>query len=293
MWVERTNMKSFAINEVPAEIVGRASCGYPEIDWIMGCSEDASGVSWGVPQGKITMVAGESGVGKSRWSIAMACSLANNGMRVLYIQNEVNLGTFAGWVQGRVSKPENFRVANGRDLSDLVDTIQELRPQIVFLDSINQMNEFGSGSKTKISVILEGDDKTLGLRDLCNNIGIHLFFISHLNQNGSVKGSTTLKHLIDIVLKIVHAGAANYFLVKIGDKHRYGRTGDSYKSLWMHTDKGVDCQSNHRLEDGRWVSTHPGEKLIEYKQKIPVVKKRSTWRRFVDWSYDQCASAGF
>lgn len=274
-------MKTHAINEIEAEIVGRASTGCEEIDWLMGYSTDATGTSWGLPQGKLTMVAGQSGVGKSRWSIAMACSLANIGIRVLYIQNEVTLGTFAGWVKGRIQSPQNLRVANGRDLSDLTETIKKETPQVVFLDSINQMNEFGSGSKTNITAILEGDNGTEGLNDLCRRIGVHLFFISHLNQDGSVKGSTTLIHLIDIVLKVVPAGIDGHFVVKLGDKHRCGRVGQMFRTLWKHTETGVTCESNHRLEDPKWCETHNIRKQVLIPRITPkVTPKKKPWRLF-------------
>jgi DNA repair protein RadA/Sms len=238
-------MGSFTVEQIPPQAPRRIATGIPELDWIYGWSLYDNGYHWGLPKGKISLWAGEGGVGKSRASITVGTFLANAQYKVLYFQNEVDLPTFSGWVREGIIFYNLFLMSEDIGLQDQLDTIRRDKPQIVVVDSINRITEFGSGAKKNIELIINE------YRKVCKELNVHVIFLCQLNQDGSIKGSTTLKHLVDIELNIVHAGAASHFVIKTG-KHRYGRTGEMFRTLWEHTDLGVRSVSEHRLEDEVW-----------------------------------------
>ena len=46
------------------------------------------------------------------------------------------------------------------------------------------------------------------------------------------------------------------FIIKPETKHRYGRIGRQFYSVWRHIETGVECVSDYRLEDKKWCETH-------------------------------------
>ena len=236
----------------------RASTGIPELDWLYGSTEfDSGSTVWGVPQGAITLLSGESGAGKSRLLATLSASLANRGYKILYAQTEYTAEQMAARIKGAgIHRKKNFAILDKRSLVDIAKSADKFRPQFIFIDSVNELEEYGSGSKKYINNNIDGCSAHIGLRDLCKKLGCHVVLVSQLNQNGSIKGSTTLPHLVDIALNLHKTQCEGLVALAVGIKHRYGRTGKNMFSFWTHTNSGVECSSNHRLEDPKWVRTH-------------------------------------
>jgi len=247
-----------SIAEVNQEPVRRIPTGIDELNWLYGFSKSPGFKSaWGIPVGKLSLWAGGAGVGKSRVAIELAKSIVRQGYKVLYFQLEADLNTFSNWVKkGNIANPNNFLVSGAKSLSEMLTIIQQVKPKVVFVDSINMIDEFGSGTSKEIKAIIEGDNGQRGFRDICNELRIHAIFIGQLNKNGETKGSSSLPHLVDIVFNIEPLGIDGYFLIRVGSKHRYGRTGEDFVTYWEHLEEGVRCDSEHRLEDHLWCETH-------------------------------------
>jgi len=259
----------FKISEVEAKPVLRAPTGFQELDWIYGCSTfNATHArrqityQWGIPQGKISLWSGESGVGKSRAAIKLAGSYARAGVKVLYFQNEVDVSTFAGWVKQTSglsgSQLDSFICSDAKTLGKMIEAIYYVNPSIVIVDSVNEIEEFETGSKKQARLIIEGGGIKKGFRDACLEVKCHVILLSQLNQDGTIKGGTSLPHLVDIALNLKHLQGqrGNLFVLGVGIKHRYGRTGKEFYSIWEHSDNGVECISDYSLEDDRWCLTH-------------------------------------
>ena len=236
-----------AISDIVPEKVKRAKSGMTELDWLYGYVRVNDIISWGIPMGRISLWAGEKGVGKSRLSIALAKVLNAKGWKIVYFQTETTLEDFAGWVEG-VAKPENFICSGASSVAEQIKVIRQVKPHFVFVDSVNEIDEFENGTKKESRFLMNGDETTAGYRDICKELGnIHVIFLCQLNQDGSIKGGTTLPHLVDINFHLVHG--TNNFIVKPVKKHRYGRTGPAFRSEWMHVEDGVVCTSEYSTED--------------------------------------------
>ncbi|MCK5603140.1 AAA family ATPase [Candidatus Pacearchaeota archaeon] len=268
--MEKCNYISLA--DVDAEPIRRYDSGIDEMNWLWGVSEfkRRGTFSWGAPKGKITLIAGAGGIGKSRGAIAMAKSMAAPKLRlhrkakpsykVLYFQNEVDDSTFAGWANQGGAVPRSFHVSSASNLEGQMRAIRSLRPHFVFVDSINMVEEFATGSKKKITNLVQR------YQEVCRVVGCHVIFLCQLNVDGSVKGGSTLTHLVDIVFKALPYGIDGYFGIAVGSKHRYGPTGEQRYSVWRHTADGAICDSAHRIEDGRWC------KLYRCKRRDPIAE---------------------
>jgi len=237
--------KYVSISKIKGETVKRVSSGHDELDWLYGLSKGDNLYQWGIPVRTISTWVGEGGVGKSRLAINLAKYKVSHGKRVLYLQNEVDLPTLAGWV-GDTSKMRGFYCSDATALSEQVSMVKELRPDFVFVDSINLIDEFGSGTAKSIKTIVDG------FRDAIEGSETHVVILCQLNKEGKATGSTALSHLPDINLHLTNTTDDGVFAVSIGKKHRYGRKGETYTSLWRHIETGVECISKNRYADDRW-----------------------------------------
>jgi len=238
-------MKYTPISKIEAEVVKRISSGHDELDWLYGLSRSDNFMHWGIPIRTISTWVGEGGVGKSRLAINLAKEKVLDGKTVLYLQNEVDLSTLASWV-GDTNGMDNFICSSVTSLSDQMELIMNIRPDFVFVDSINLIDEFGSGTAKSIKTIIDG------FRAAIKDLDTHVVVLCQLNKAGEATGSTALGHLPDINLTLTNTTEDGVFAVSIGKKHRYGRKGATYTSLWKHHETGVECISTNRFADDRW-----------------------------------------
>jgi predicted ATP-dependent serine protease len=253
--------------DIQAETIKRASTGFQELDWMYGCTEIDGKIYWGIPCHKISLWSGISGVGKSRAAVQLAKSLVNLGYRVLYFQSEESLPSFAAKIKADYeSSKGKFLCSDSTDLQSQIDAIKEVCPDFVFVDSINEMDDYNYGTKRDIKCIFDG------YRQITKTIPCHVIFLTQLNHDGSIKGSTTLAHLADIALNLVPCDkrGSSLFEIRIGRKHRYGRQNPRIYSRWEHTADGIKCISDYSLEDELWCKTHgiPVRNIREYYESL-------------------------
>lgn len=239
--------------DIPYKAIPRIPSGIEEFDWLYGGENG----NWGIPEGKISLIAGEKGCGKSKAVSTIVKKMTRFGYVVLYIQNEIDLNSFRGWVSNKENSglSFNFKASESNNLEAQISDIISCSPHLVIIDSINETEEFGNGCQSYVKEIVNR------LRIVCRNIGCHIILISQVNNDGEIKASSALPHLVDIVLyakNIYHNKVKidNHFIIRIGEKNRYGRTASSIFSIWKHTEDGAICISDNRLCDEVWCEHH-------------------------------------
>jgi predicted ATP-dependent serine protease len=246
------------MSDVQARSVPRLRTGFDELDFIYGCSDDASGLPsiWGVPAGMISLWKGRSGVGKSRLAIDIAKKVSSAAIKVLYFQNEESLAEFTGWAKGCDCNDLYCSVQN--KLDQMIKVIHEVQPSLVFIDSVNKVEDFfyADGSETDRLI----DSLRHALIDVgALNGGCHLILLGQADSNGSMKIGTSLPHAVDTVLDVRpwnNGEVGSVFTIRIGEKHRYGRRGKEFWSCWIHYDYGIKSGSSNRWSDEKWCKGH-------------------------------------
>ena len=257
------------LSEIEALPVLRASTSFDELDFIYGYSEYQGQWMWGMPKGKISLWAGTSGIGKSRLAIDVAkkCSLRGT---VLYFQTESSLEDFAGWTKDSSLYP-NLYCSSDNKIDDITKTIFQVKPKLVIIDSANEIAEFVNGNKQEARRIIHGLDMEIveedghlpkvvshfGLKEAADFVGCHIILLGQLNQDGSIKGGTSLPHLVYIHFELKpYSGCTSIFAVSVGIKHRYGRRDNRIYGAWQHKEDGVKCVTENRLGDDKWCESH-------------------------------------
>lgn len=269
------------LSDIQARPVPRASTGFDELDWIYGYSQFIDKIAWGMPKSKISLWSGESGIGKSRLCIDVAknISMVSPNFKILYFQTESTVEDFAGWAKDTANFTNIYCSGENR-ISKIIDIIYHVSPHVVFIDSVNQLNEFRIGNKREADRLIEGklddNDNVIepGLKQVCNDVGCHMILLAQVNQDGkSTKGGTALPHLVDIalVLNKWQKDSDSCFTVKVGVKHRYGKKGPN--GIFYHEDVGIMSGSQNRLGDKMWCESH-GFAVTTLKERICAEIKR-------------------
>lgn len=228
------------LSEIEATPVKRNKTWFPELDYLYGRNELLeANYNIGMPKGKISLWAGESGVGKSRLCIDVAKNFSTNYSNgtVLYFQTESPLSDFASWAKD-TKQYDNIYCSGENKIDEMIKIIYQVKPKLVFIDSVNEIDEFENGNKKEARRIIQGADGKIGLKQAAHDMDAHFILLGQLNQDGkTIKGGTSLPHLVDIALNVVKTEKAGVFRVEVGTKHRYGSTENI--ATFQHTDYGV------------------------------------------------------
>jgi len=243
------------LSEIEAKPIPRALTGFDELDFVYGYSVFPEATYWGLPMGKISLWAGTCGIGKSRLAIDVAKKFSQDG-RVLYFQTEASLEDFAGWAKNS-SQYKNFYCSGENKIDEMIKIIYELKPGLVIIDSVNEIEEFCNGNKKETRRLIYGEDGSIGLNRAIAENQSHLILLGQLNSDGSIKGGTSLPHLVDIALNLtLFEDDKSLFMVSVGVKHRYGRRDKNICAIFEHKEYGVKCIDQLSQSDSKWCESH-------------------------------------
>jgi len=198
-------------------------------------SEFARVLGGGIVPGSIILVGGDPGIGKSTLllQLAMEISSAPYGSHpVLYVSGEESerqikmramrlLRLETG--QPITDMPKNLLLVTETNLEIILDHIQQVKPEIVVIDSIQTVTlpEFNS-SAGSVSQVRESASR---LRELAKSSGIAIFVIGHVTKEGVIAGPRVLEHIVDTVLYLEGDRYQSYRLLR-SVKNRFGATSE-------------------------------------------------------------------
>ena len=198
------------ISEIRENTTERVSTGNPEVDRVLG---------GGLVRGSLVLLGGEPGIGKSTLSLQIA--LADNGLRTLYVSGEESAEQI---------KMRAMRLGAGNDecliytetlLENIVAQIEELRPDVVIIDSIQTIyTELIDSSAGSVSQIRECAATLLKYAKTTNT---SIFIIGHITKDGTIAGPKVLEHIVDVVLQF-EGDNNNVYRILRGNKNRFGAT---------------------------------------------------------------------
>jgi predicted ATP-dependent serine protease len=236
-------MNAVALDNIRVEKIRRFGSTWPELDWLYGYPGN-----WGIPYGTISVWSGPPGVGKTRLAVQMVKQLdqSSPSFKSLIFQGELSPARFAGEKMGDYQSPRIF-LSPSVSIDEQIEEIRRIRPNIVITDSVQQVEEYDGGRGAK--------DIVRRLREVIEEIGCHVIFLSQVTLQGHTKGGTQLPHEVDVVIEM--AKEANVVTFKV-IKNRFGKSGDFIG--FRHKDWGVECASIFRMYDKDWCR-HSGEHL--------------------------------
>ena len=205
--------KAQRLSEVDSGSEIRFSTGMGELDRVLG---------GGAVSGSLVLVGGAPGIGKSTLLLQICNSLCT-GRKVLYVSGEESERQLKLRAQRLGVAPDNLFILSETRLSDIMESVEELQPDILIVDSIqtlyNEDNESSPGSVSQVK------DCTMTMMQISKAKGITVFVVGHINKDGAIAGPKVLEHMVDCVLYFEGDPNTSYRLLRAA-KNRFGSTNE-------------------------------------------------------------------
>lgn len=198
------------VQDIEEHTTVRVDVGIKEVNRVLG---------GGMVPGSLILLGGEPGIGKSTLSLQLA--LTDNGLRTLYVSGEESAEQIKMRATRLGIRNQECTVFTETLLENIVAQIEELRPDVVIIDSIQTIStdlvESSAGSVTQIR------ECAATLLKVAKSLGIAVFIIGHITKEGSIAGPKILEHIVDVVLQFEGDGNHTYRILR-GIKNRFGAT---------------------------------------------------------------------
>ncbi len=205
--------KPTAIRAVDSDSEIRFSTGMHELDRVLG---------GGAVEGSLVLVGGAPGIGKSTLLLQI-CGQLCAGRTVLYVSGEESERQIKLRAERLGVQPEGLFLLSETRMSDILEAVEEMKPDILIADSIqtmyNEENESSPGSVSQVK------DCTMSLMTLSKSQGITVFVVGHINKDGNIAGPKVLEHMVDCVLYFEGDSNTSYRLLR-AVKNRFGSTNE-------------------------------------------------------------------
>lgn len=190
----------------------RFPTGMAELDRVLG---------GGAVRGSLVLVGGAPGIGKSTLLLQL-CAYVSKSLTVLYVSGEESETQLKMRAVRLGVASDNLYVLSETAMEDILETVGELEPDILVIDSIQTLSGESTSAPGSISQVKEC---TMTLMQLAKSQNITVFVVGHINKEGSIAGPKVLEHMVDCVLYFEGDRSSSYRLISAA-KNRFGSTNE-------------------------------------------------------------------
>ena len=202
-----------ALSEVRTDDQVRLMTGLDELDRVLG---------GGIVPGSLVLVGGDPGIGKSTL-LLQVCQRLSGDKQVLYVSGEESLAQIKLRANRMGTFSDNLKLLCETNLDTIRNIIENRRPDLVIIDSIQTMyNEEVSSAPGSVSQVRESTNVFM---QLAKGLGVTIFIVGHVTKEGTVAGPRVLEHMVDTVLYFEGDRHASYRILR-GVKNRFGSTNE-------------------------------------------------------------------
>lgn len=209
-----TSITARRLSEVSTtEEKSRIVTGISELDRVLG---------GGVVLGSVVLLGGEPGAGKSTLLLQL-CGAISDRCQVLYITGEESVRQIKLRADRLQVPQQNIHLAAETDIDDICGLIEQTKPDLVVIDSIQTMHcNDVSSSAGSVSQVKECSARLLAVAKSCE---IPTFIVGHVNKDGAIAGPKVMEHIVDTVLYFEGDKTLPYRVLRAA-KNRYGSTNE-------------------------------------------------------------------
>ncbi len=212
---DRTNpAKAVPLGQIVMTKEERIQTGMSEFDRVLG---------GGIVSGSLVLVGGDPGIGKSTLLLQICQILSHMNKNTLYISGEESLQQIKLRADRIGSFTDSLNLLCETNLSDIKAVIQQTKPQVIVIDSIQTMySDEISSAPGSVSQVREA---TSAFMQIAKGMNITIFIVGHVTKEGVVAGPRVLEHMVDTVLYFEGDRHASYRILR-GVKNRFGSTNE-------------------------------------------------------------------
>jgi len=204
------------LKDVEISQTSRLTTSIAELDRVLG---------GGLVPGSVILIGGDPGIGKSTISLQISNQLTSKDKTVLYVSGEESVAQTKLRAQrlGAHNDKGKLYIVNQTDIVKVTEYIRKLKPEIVFIDSIQVMYDGAIGSAPgSVSQVRECAGV---LTQLAKSTGTSVFIIGHVTKEGTLAGPRVLEHIVDTVLYFEGDRFSTYRILR-AVKNRFGSTNE-------------------------------------------------------------------
>lgn len=202
------------IASVSAENVTRWPTDISELDRVLG---------GGLVPGSAVLIGGEPGVGKSTLLLQCADRYAQMGHRVLYVTGEESISQIAMRAARLDVTHESLLVYAETDLTAILEQVEETKPQVLIVDSIQTMA--ASELESQPGSVGQIRECAIQITSFTKARSMASFLVGHVTKEGSIAGPKILEHMVDVVLYFEGTSSQSLRMLR-SIKNRYGSTNE-------------------------------------------------------------------
>ncbi|MBQ2670918.1 MAG: DNA repair protein RadA [Clostridia bacterium] len=201
------------IGEVKAGFETRYKTGLKELDRVLG---------GGIVKGSLILVGGDPSIGKSTLLLQI-CQRVGEDKKILYVSGEESEGQIKIRAERLGVTTENLYLVTETDVELILESINELKPDIVIIDSIQTMtHEAISSAAGSVPQVREA---TNAFMRIAKAQGIAMFIVGHVTKEGAIAGPRVLEHMVDCVLYFEGDRQLTFRILR-AVKNRFGSTNE-------------------------------------------------------------------
>lgn len=177
----------------------------------------------GVVPGSLVLIGGDPGIGKSTLLLQVSQQLSKLEGDVLYVSGEESAQQIKMRAERLNDTDNGFYVYAETDMSRVKQTIEQLNPEYVVIDSIQTMIhpdlDSVAGSVSQVR------ETTAELMQIAKSNQIAIFIVGHVTKEGALAGPRMLEHMVDTVLYF-EGDRHHTFRILRAVKNRFGSTNE-------------------------------------------------------------------
>ncbi|MDP3904941.1 MAG: DNA repair protein RadA [Methylococcaceae bacterium] len=192
----------------------RISSGISEFDRVLG---------GGIVKGSVVLIGGAPGAGKSTILLQAIANIAERGVKVLYVSGEESMQQIAERAHRLKLPAGNIMMLAETSVQRICDVLDEVKPQILVIDSIQVMHtddaESAPGSVSQVR------ESASYLTQYAKKHHVSIFMVGHVTKDNSLAGPMTLSHIVDTQIMLASTDDARFRVLR-ADKNRFGSVGE-------------------------------------------------------------------
>ncbi len=205
--------KPETLNNIKSDTENRYLTKISEFDRVLG---------GGLVEGSLVLVAGEPGIGKSTLLLQVLANLTKDHT-VCYFSGEESNRQLKMRADRLNINGDNLYISSQVDIDIITKNLDELKPKIVIIDSIQTM--YSGAITSAAGSVSQVREVTMTLMRYAKECGISIFIVGHVTKDGGIAGPKVLEHMVDCVLYFEGERHQCYRILRSA-KNRFGSTNE-------------------------------------------------------------------
>lgn len=188
----------------------RTGSGIAELDRVLG---------GGLVAASAILVGGDPGIGKSTLLLQAAASFARAGLKALYISGEEAPAQVRMRAARLSLSDAPVKLAAETNLRDILTTLENERPDIAIIDSIQTM--WADNVASAPGSVSQVRSAAHELTSFAKRKGMSVILVGHVTKDGQIAGPRVIEHMVDTVLYF-EGERGHQFRILRAVKNRFG-----------------------------------------------------------------------